>query len=336
MLATAPRIDETAGLSLVVKEGEHREQTRYVFTAGDVIEPDRKYQVATLRAGGEEVASRCLRRTPNYIPRCELTPLEPWLEPIGIPELVPEGVRPVTVAQAVQPELPPLVNPTQFFRRNEPMIGIQHFPGEDLPLIIEVTGYRGVKEIESVRNKGWESGEVQALQEEFFPANTDKPIALRLIEDRIREVSLAGGIYKQIGDEKLMSCDAFRRWALRRIGVEHGLLNTRTAHQHTYSYSQLAPQLLAQLEMNPRDQGSESTELAKAIVGEFLKHQAPSAQPVSVDVEAIVKAVLMAQGALKQPAAAPEVFKCDKCEKTFDSSQGLQMHKNRWCNGKSE
>lgn len=331
------RIDETRGLTLVTKDGRTREATRYLFTALDALDPDRKYQLATLRAGGEEVASRCLRRTNNYIPRCEFTPLETWFEPLGINELAGDEMQNlVSVGTDAPPDLPPLVNPGQFFRAHQPMMGVPHYPGVDLPLVIEVAGYRGVKEIESLRGIDWESGEAQRIRNEFFPAGSAPIIPFRLIEERIREVGK--GELEPIAGEMLLSVDHSRRWALSRIGVEHGLLQTRTKHDHTYSYSRLAPQLLAQLEMEPKDVGTETSHFAKEIVRELIAAQsAVTQQPIgNIDtiVEAAVKAALLAHG-VGAPAPVKQ-YVCDGCEKAFDTPQGLSLHKTRHCAGKPE
>lgn len=333
------RIDETRGLTLVTQDGESREVTRYLFTAGDVIDPDRKRQLATLRDGGEEVDARCLRRTPNYIPRCEITPFETWFEPLGIKELAGDSMKDlVSIGRDTQAELPPMVNPGQFFRAQEPMMGMPHYPGVDMGSLIDAVGYRGVKEIESLRGNEWEQGYVQReYQQVFFPADWEKPVALRLIEEQIRKVGT--GSLRFTADELLASCDQFRHWALGRIGIENGLLQTRTKHNHTYSYSRLAPQLMAQLEVSPKDQGSDITNLAQELVKQLMAAQAPVVQaPIlgqSVDlnaaIETAVKAALLAHG-IGTPVV-PAEYVCEGCGKSFDSPQGKSLHKTRHCKG---
>lgn len=339
MATPAYRIDETKGLTLVTQDGEKRDQTLYLFTALDVIDPDRKRQISTLRDGGEEVKSSCLRRTPNYIPRCELTPLEVWFEPIGIAELAGDSMKDlVSVGQTITEELPPMVNPGQFFRRHEPMMGMPHYPGVDIGSVIDLVGYRGVKEIESLKGIDWNTGEAQKIQEAFFPAGWAKTvIPLRLIENRIKEVGV--GSLRMIGEEKLASCEQSRQWALRRIGIEHGLLATRTKEDWTYSYSTLAPQLLAQLEMSPKDQGSDVTNLAQELVKQLIAAQQPVVQApilgqqvdLNAAIETAVKAALLAHG-IGAIAIAPTEYICDGCDhEPFDTAQGLAMHKTRWC-----
>lgn len=343
------RVDDSAGLSLVSKDGAGREQTRVVWTALDVIDPDRKYQIETLRDGGEEVESRCFRRTPNYIPRCEFTPLETWFEPIGIPELAGDAMKDLVSVSGTQPQVPQNVNPGQFFRQNAPMQGLPCYPGTDLPLVIALVGYRGVREISEFRGAQWEVGTIQGVQEEFFPRlwgarqpDGMLPVQLRVIEHRVKEVS-AGGL-SAYGDDMLLSIEHSRRWATTRIGVENGLLQTRISHQHTYTYSKTALQLMAQLEVEPRDSGGETSRLAKEIVSALLAAQTVSApaQPANINeiVEQAVKAALLAQATPAIAASNADVteFKCDNapCEEVFDTQSGLNMHKSRWCKFKSE
>lgn len=340
------RVDDSAGLKLVTKDGAGREDLRVVWTALDVIDPDRKYQLENLRDGGEEVESRCLRRTPNYIPRCEFTPLETWFEPIGIPELAGDAMKDLVTVGGLQPQVPENVNPSQFFRKNEPMMGLPHYPGLDLPILMTMVGYRGVREIAKFRAATWESGEIQRIQNEFFPRTWDKrhvdgslPIALRVIEERVREVS-AGGLALH-GNDMLLSIDHSRRWATTRIGVENGLLQTRTAHQHTYSYSKVAFQLMAQLEIEPRDAGTETSRLAKEIVTALLAAQSVQAQPANINqiVEEAVKAALLAQASPADstaPDADVKEFKCDWCEETFGTENGKTTHMRQWCKTKPE
>lgn len=341
------RVDDSAGLSLVTKDGANREQTRFLWTALDVIDPDRKYQLETFRDGGEEVESRCLRRTPNYLPRCEFTALETWFEPIGIPELAGDGMKDLVSVGGIQPNVPENVNPAQFFRKNEPMMGLPRYPGTDLPLVIALVGYRGVREISRLRGVSWESGEAQMIQDEFFPRNWPErqpdgslPVALRVIENRVKEVSASGlSVY---GDDMKLSIEHSRRWATTRIGVENGLLQTRMAHQHTYSYSKIGLQLMAQLEIEPRDSGSEVSRMAKEIVNALLAAQSATAQPSNFNeiVEAAVKAALLAQGVSSESVPAKRVdvkgYVCEGCGASFDTSQGLSLHKTRHCKAKPE
>lgn len=351
MVMPAIRVDDSLGLSLVSKGGAGREDLRVVWTPLDVIDPDRKHQMETLRDGGEEAESRCLRRTPNYIPRCEFTSLETWFEPIGIPELAGDAMKDLVTVGGIQLNVPENVNPSQFFRKNEAMVGLPHYPGADLPILMSQVGYRGVREIAGFRAVAWESGKIQGIQAEFFPRTWDKrqsdgslPIALRVIEDRVREVSAAG--LAQYGDDMLLSIGHSRRWATTRVSVETNLLQRNfspSGHQHVYSYSKVALSLMAQLEIEPRDTGGETSRLAKEIVSALLAAQTVQSQPANINqiVEEAVKAALLAQATTgPEVSDAPNVeakeFACQACEKTFDSENGLATHVKQWCKAKPE
>lgn len=336
MATPATYIDETKGLSLISPDGENREVTLCLFTAGDVIDPDQKRQSSFLRGGGDTADARCLRRTPNYIPRCKFTPFETWFEPVGIAELAGDAMKDLVTVGGAQPGVPEFHAPEQFYRRNEPMKGIPHYPGVDIGSLMDQVGYRGVRQIQSMKGKQWDKGEYIEVQQAFFPDDWEVPPTLRLIENRIKEVG--SGYLKNTANELLEACDQFRMWAQERINLEHGLLATRKEHLFTYRYSRLAPQLLAQLEMSPKDSGSDITQLASELVKQLAAAQQPTVQgPIlgqTMDINAIVeqavKAALLAHGV--GAVAAPAEFICDGCDhEPFDTAQGLAMHKTRWC-----
>lgn len=341
MATPAQYIDETKGLTLISQDGENREVPLCVFTAGDVIDPDSKRQNPFLRGGGDTADARCLRRTPNYIQRCRFTPFETWFEPIGFSELAGDSQKDLVTVGGAQPEVPMFHSAEQFFRRNEPMMGMTHYPGVDIGSLIDQVGYRGVKQIQSMKGRDWAKGEYSEVQQAFFPDDWEVPVALRLIETRIKEVG--SGYLKRTANELLEACDQFRYWALERINMEHGLLATRKEHQHTYRYSKLAPQLLAQLEMSPKDSGSDITQLASELVKQLMAAQTPVVQaPIlgqTMDINAIVenavKAALLAHGVGAVTTVAE--FICDGCDHApFDSPQGLALHKSRWCGKDTE
>jgi hypothetical protein len=339
MATPAAYIDETKGLTLISQDGEQRETPLCLFTAGDWIDPDRKRQNSFLQAGGDEAVARCLRRTPNFIPRCRFTPFETWFEPIGINELAGDSMKDLVTVSSPPVEASLFHSPEQMFRRSEPMMGMPHYPGVDIGSLLDQVGYRGVRQIASMKGLSWDKGEYVAIQQAFFPDDWEVPIALRLIEQRINEV---GKVHSRvIADELLDACNLFRQAAQERINIEHGLLMTRKEHLHTYRYSRLAPQLLAQLEINPKDSGSDITQLAQELVKQLAMAQSSVQAPITgpVDIEAIVaqavKAALLAHG-VGAPVAATE-FICDGCDhEPFETAQGLAMHKTRWCGKENE
>lgn len=333
--------DETQGMSLGHRVAEGRKLTRYLFMPLDIIDPSRKrQQEGRYAAGGEEIESFCLRRSfcRNYVPRCVLTPLEEWIEPMGIREWAGERMGelvPINQGPHVQPTVPIDLAMPQLFRQREPMMGMPHYPGEDIALIMEQHGHKGVGEIPALRGHLWDEGEAQRIQNEFFPADWPMPIELRLIEERVREVGKNG--LSEIADQMLARCDASRQFAMAYINVQHGLLRTRKEHQWTYSYSAIARQLLAQVEIPSFDdaQGAQYASLVKAVVAEMVGHQP---QNQVVDIAEIVKQVMLGMKAAEAPEVEtpPAEFPCDGCERTFETLAGLASHKRNTCKAKTE
>lgn len=342
MATPAQYIDETKGLTLVSQDGESREMPICLFTAGDWIDPDRKRQNEFLRNGGDEANARCLRRTPNYIEKCKFTPFETWFEPIGINELAGDSMKDLVSIGGVQPDIALMHSPEQFFRKHEPMMGMPHYPGVDIGSLIDQVGYRGVRQIQSLKGKRWDKGEYHEIQQAFFPDDWEVPIALRLVEERIRKVGgvgvnnqLSDNPLRPIAEEMLDACNLFRQAAQERINIEHGLLMTRKEHLHTYRYSRLAPQLLAQLEMNPKDSGSDISQLAGELVRQLALAQPAATPSIPVDIESIVAAAVKTALAAHGVGAGPTAeYVCENCDhEPFTTAQGLALHKTRHCKG---
>jgi hypothetical protein len=121
-------IDPTAGMSLISTRGREREDTRYLFQAANLLDPERTQQLSYMASGGDEVATSCLRRTTNgYVPRARLTPLEVWNMSVPACHL-PDGAQENTVrlVTAMTPETmgmndaKPTGWPVEHLRRGEP------------------------------------------------------------------------------------------------------------------------------------------------------------------------------------------------------------------------
>lgn len=299
--------DPSAGLELIDGKGDGIEATRYVFLALDVLDPDRRDQVERLRRGGEEVSSHCLRRSPNFVPRCTITPVEMWIEQMPL-ELVPDGVRSVEVKDASL-EVVSSGNVIHNILRGKPLRSIRTYPGEELGGIISPVG---IMELTALKGVEWESGEAQAIQNEFFPTSWPLPVPLRLIEERLTERHSA---HPAVTDDMLRSVGQSRRWAQARLQSEHVLLDTGTRHEHTYTYSPIARHLCAQLEMTPRDQGWETmmaqsnSQLATAIATGM-------GQQTGLDINALATAIATAIVAAQEQGKTVEQVK-DEIAKTY-------------------
>lgn len=323
-------VDPSAGLELVDGKGDGIEATRYVFLALDVLDPDRRDQVERLRRGGEEVSSHCLRRSPNFVPRCVITPVEVWIEQMPL-ELVPDGVRSVEVKDASL-EVMSSGNVIHNILRGKPLRSIRTYPGEEMGGILSPVG---IMELTALQGVEWESGEVQAIQHEFFPSDWPLPTSLRLIEERITE---RYGAHSGAAGDMLRSTAQSRRWAQARLQSEHVLLDTRTRHEHTYTYSPIARHLCAQLEMTPRDQGWETmmaqsnSQLAQAIAGGMA--QTNPAMTTEQLIAAVTAAVIAAQQAGKTVEQVkdevPKTYTCEHCGDEVKVA-GKGFHVGRHC-----
>jgi hypothetical protein len=255
--------DSTAGMELTTGDEISLEATRWLFLAGDMIDPHRKNDLPHLKDGGEELANFCLRRTNGYLPRCTFTPLEVWAEWLPL-EYFPEGVRPLKL----KGEPVKIDNPNGITLVGKPLFGFPHYPGE---LIVDAVGLsisekRGIVEIESLRDVPFGDPQVDRLQSLFFSA--PPPIEIRLLEERITKVAEAHGPdVRAVAADMLSSCEHFKRWALTEIDKCHIQLDTRVQHQHTYSYSPKIRMLMRQMEITPRQSRGEvfQDEIMKAV-----------------------------------------------------------------------
>lgn len=253
--------DPTAGLKLVSRQGQNLSATRYLFFPGDVIDPDRKYQLDYLRRGGEEIATRCLRRTRGgLLPKAEITPLEVWIENLP-PQYIREGAEQDTVRLegVIAPGNLEMDKPVRRgFLQGGTLVGYRFYPGNEISVIMRNHESKGIVEVKALLEQPYEledgsPGVSQILNLDFFPGA--KPVELNKIRNRIEQVSSQSDLHKSVSEDMLSACELFQRWAETHISIENGLLRTRKEHQHTYSYSPLGRQLLAQLEMAPQDVG---------------------------------------------------------------------------------
>lgn len=244
----------TEGLELVTGDEIALELTRHLFLAGDLLDPARTRDIG-LKHGGEELPNRCLRRTSGLLPRCEITPLEFWGEPLPL-ELFPDGVRPYKLKGMDTPDVK--FNPTGAFDprlRDKPLFFMPLFPGE---LIVDAMGIasgerRGIVEIEVLRGIEYGSAD-REFQSLFFGPEYRVPIELRLVRDHIEQVgdSVLDPDAKSVANNMLESCDQFREYIEERVSLANTQLDQRVAFQHTYRLTPKLRHWMAQLELKPR------------------------------------------------------------------------------------
>lgn len=296
-------VNPTEGLELVTGDEIALELTRHLFLAGDLLDPARTRDIG-LKYGGEELPNRCLRRTSGLLPRCEITPLEFWGEPLPL-ELFPDGVRPYKLKGQDTPDLK--FNPAGGFDprlRDKPLFFMPLFPGE---LIVDAMGIasgerRGIVEIEVLRGVEY-GGADREFQNLFFGPEYKVPIELRLVRNHIEQVgdSVLDPDAKSVAVNMLQSCDQFREYIEERVSLANTQLDQRVTHHHTHRLTPKLRHWMVQLELKPRASAidvvqtkvAEAAE-AKGISGEQLEQiltrvlgevaaKVPVAEPVAAE-----------------------------------------------------
>jgi hypothetical protein len=239
--------DPTAGLELVSGNEVNLEATRHLFLAANLLDPARQRDIG-LPDGGEELVNRCLRRTDGKLPKCEITPLEFWVE--WMPkDLFPEGME--HLALSLKGDQQPDGAGNRIFK---PLFGYPLYPAHTIvdALGIATGERRGVVEVENLRGTdyGKEDREMQAL---FFPADWPKPVELRLIRERIEAVadSVADPDAKDTAGYMLTSVDQSTEYMLQIVSVAQTQLAERVTHQFVHRLTPKVRSFMAQLEIKP-------------------------------------------------------------------------------------
>jgi hypothetical protein len=297
-VVAVPKVDETMPV-FVDDEAISKSSTRYLFFPGDVIAPRRKRELREMTGfdvefngvkfplysvGGEEVNSPCLIRTKGVLPRCLITPLEVaavWTPP----ELIPEGAE--TFKGFPQPGA----------KWHDVLPGVKSFPGEQIRSILtwamnDQGTSKGIVEITALRGWTWQDVVSQSVQRFFFPDYPVLPERLSGIEALIEAAharTKEGSDFRSIAEEMLSACDQFRLWAMDRIKFEQTLVATGTTKDGwTYRFSDVAEQLMAQLEITkPDEQLLKATQLQTQLnqtVGTLIEQQATERNVEVVDV----------------------------------------------------
>lgn len=263
--------DPTFGLELVNGDEIRLESNRFLFLAMDLLDPYRKEDLAHLAPGGEELDNACLRRsTGGFLQRCTFAPLEFWGTPM--PQiLMPEGTR----ALKLRGEEPDGANTNGRTFIGAPNLFVPIYPGEMIVDALGLTGSerKGIVEISCLRDEDYLGEKHSKLQGAFWDG-WQVPVELRLIEERIVAVSAkyADTDIRSAAPEMLQSIAASRRWAENKISDANTQVAQRVRHEWTYSYSARIRYLMAQLEVKPMYNGTESvqSEVAKALANSGL------------------------------------------------------------------
>ena len=243
--------DPTAGIELVSGDIVDLRAPRHLFLAANLLDPARQRDIGLLD-GGEELENRCLRRTSGKLPKCEITPLEWWVEWIPM-DLFPEGME--HLALSLKDTGQPEGSGNRIFK---PLYGYPYYPAY---AIIDAIGLasgesKGVVEIENLR--GVEYGKAdRELQDLFFPVDYAKPVELRLIGQHIEQVaeSVADPDAKDTAAFMLASVAQSTEYLGKVVSIAQTQLNQRVisgpGFHYTYSLTPKIRSFMAQLEVRP-------------------------------------------------------------------------------------
>jgi hypothetical protein len=347
MSAQLRQTDPTRGMSLVSTISSNREATRYLFTPGQFLDPERVAQLEHIAqaGGGEEVEAHTLRRTKGkFIPRAFLTPMEIWPDSIS-PELLSEGAEGVVqIVDSMTPEnleLDRPKRPGQLIGRG--LVHHKYYPGDEVGAVLRGVnshGPRGIIEVKSLMGQKWYldeaetiPGAAQMLNHDFFPI--PPPIELSAVREAIDKGATRSDIHRTVANELQTSCDLFERWARARLAAEHGLLRERKTHQYVHSYTPLACELLRQLEMKPQDnilEGMSSgltAEQLRDILGSVgAQQQSITPEIIGTITAQVVQAILAAQEAGRASAAETPPVSDDAPASEVEAPKNGQANKS--------
>lgn len=247
---------------------------RYVFFPGNLITARRQHECREhvgvglswngkpfriVANGGDEYHTPCLTRTKGFVPRGFITPLEVaahWIPP----ELLPNGAQAFSAASNVA-AAPAVAGGVYVGSKSQYLVGEKVFPGQALSWMLSFArndqGYsRGLVELEALRGQKWADGTPEELQRLFFPTYPAQPETLSELQRGLDAVTkLQSGDVREMGQVMLNACDEFRDYGLAFLGREHTLVKVgTTANGWTYTYSDTAKLLMAQLEVTAQDQ----------------------------------------------------------------------------------
>jgi hypothetical protein len=239
----APNTDPSVGLELVSPDGVNLNATRHLFLAANLMDPARQRDL-DLPDGGEDVGHICLRRTAGKIHRCEITPLEMWVDWMPL-ELFPQGMEHMALSLKGQvADSGGRIFPQLYGYPYHPAHAITDFTG------LASGSRRGIVELENLL--GVEYGvQTSQLQDLFFPADYAKPVEIRLVAEHIEKVagSVADPDVKDTANFMLLSCTESRAYMEQYISASLTRLAERKSGDYVHRLTPKDRSFMAQLEM---------------------------------------------------------------------------------------
>lgn len=252
--------DPTAGMELVTGDEVALEATRHIFIGVNLLDPARQRDI-NLPDGGEEIGSRCLRRTGGLLPKCAITPLELWAEwwPLY---LFPEGTEHLALKLkdvAMSPQERELINTNPLAKLGAPLYGYPYYPAHAIvdALGIATGEKRGVVEIEVLRGTDYGKYD-RELQNLFFPTDFKLPVEVRRTREHIETVagSVVDSDVHSAATDMIRSVDEGSAYMLEQVSKANSQLDERVTHQYVHRLTPKIRSFMAQLEIKPRAEGA--------------------------------------------------------------------------------
>lgn len=262
--AMALQQDENEFDALAYRDrAEAENEPRWVLFAGDVISAERKRELGTVDAGGDENPARTLVASRGYMRRLRLVPLVPWMERVAASEMPGhQMLQELTFAEEEAGAEAHLVS-------RQPQYGFKRGPGQDIPQLTQQdraqVERKGVLEVAEMRGLTYKDTEAQKIQDLFFPkldtvfvveSGVRRPMTVSESVERIAAVQAKHGSTSTIGkiaNVFLQSCEMFRLWGTVRLEAENTLVRqgVMPGTGYVHSYSPLAQVLFPLLGLQP-------------------------------------------------------------------------------------
>jgi hypothetical protein len=252
-----------------------RSKTRYVFFAGDVIEPSIKYRHATRAFGGLLRSDvHCLKHDGNegMIYRCKITEFKTKMYHQPKAMLNPEELKHSDIWKSGYTLKNGKLGANgweDLVVKSPYLVYREIYPGDEIGGLLAVKpplGERGLVELQSLLGKD-ESAKREA-QLFYFPnwleIQTGKeslPETLKELENhikgRMREATETANLSKsdiqQVGRDMLRSCTEYRLWGQAYLKSFEDEINAAKVKGLPYSYPEKAEMVLVQLEESRKD-----------------------------------------------------------------------------------
>lgn len=242
-------------------EGVSVELNRYVFTVGDLIDPEKKRESKRHRWGGIELENdyKCFSITRGFIWRNMIVPM------VRGYDLVDDQLKSDETSGTLINLISPQTAQYPFGAINQ-LYQVPVQPGQEIATLMfgkSELPRRGLVEIKALRGVQWVDFKNEGIQSFFFPEWEDyrrgkqMPVELAWTRARIAEAikSTSDSRLKSIGEDMLQSCQKFFDWGQSKLKTETILVKSPPdpVTKYVHSYSPLAEQLFGILEIQRDD-----------------------------------------------------------------------------------